>query len=144
VALSRPDVTVCVIADLVHVAPETLLLSFAAARDRLVVVTDAVALAGLGDREHEFGGRRVTSAGGAVRLADGTLAGSACPMDAALRNLVGLGVPLTEAVSMMTVRPARLLGGSGVGRLAPGLRADVAVLADDLSVRRVLVAGVEV
>ena len=140
-ALSRPDVTVCLIADLVHVAAPTLLLSLAAARQRVVVVTDAVALAGadrLDGAEHRFDGRPVVVADGAVRLADGTLAGSTCPMDGALRNLVGLGVPLGETVAAMTRAPARLLGRTDVGRLAPGLRADVVVLGEDLAVERVL------
>ena len=143
VALGRPDVTVCVIADLVHVAPANLLLTLAAARDRVVVVTDAQAPAGDSGngREHRFDGRVVAIAGGAVRLADGTLAGAACPMDGALRNLVGLGVPLVEAVTAMTRSPARLLGRPDVGRLAPGLPADLVVLGDDLTVAQVLVGG---
>jgi N-acetylglucosamine-6-phosphate deacetylase len=145
-ALSRADVTVCLIADLVHVAAPTLLLSLAAARQRVVVVTDAVALAGVAHAasggEHRFDGRPVVVAEGAVRLADGTLAGSACPMDAALRNLVALGVPLADAVAAMTRTPARLLGRRDLGRLAPGLRADVAILAEDLAVSQTLSAGV--
>jgi N-acetylglucosamine-6-phosphate deacetylase len=148
-ALSRPDVTVCVIADLVHVAPPTLLLTLRAARGRVVVVTDALALAGAagavasrsGAGGHHFDGRPVAVSGGAVRLADGTLAGSACPMDLALRNVVGLGVPLPEAVATMTSNPARLLGRRDLGRLAPGLTADVVVLDDALDVRQVLVGG---
>ena len=143
VALSRADVTVCVIADLVHVAPANLLLTLAAARGRVVVVTDAQAPAGDGGnrRVHRFDGRVVTAMGGAVRLADGTLAGAACPMDGALRNLVGLGVPLVEAVTAMTRSPARLLGRPDIGRLAPGLPADLVVLGDDLTVAQVLVGG---
>jgi N-acetylglucosamine-6-phosphate deacetylase len=81
---------------------------------------------------------------GAVRLPDGTLAGSACPLDRALRNLVGLGIPLESALAALTSRPAGLLGLPGLGRIAPGLPADVVVLDDDLQVCRVLVAGVEV
>jgi N-acetylglucosamine-6-phosphate deacetylase len=62
-------------------------------------------------------------------------------MDTALRNLVGLGVPWREAVAAMTARPARLLGRSDIGHLTPGGRADVVVLAEDMSIERVLVAG---
>jgi N-acetylglucosamine-6-phosphate deacetylase len=140
-ALAHPAVRVCVIADLVHVAPETLRLTWAAARGRVVVVSDAVSPAGLGDGEHCFGGRPVTSRAGVVRLADGTLAGSACPLDAALRNLVALGIPVEEAVTAVSTEPARLLGRADVGSLTAGRPADVVVLDDSLAIRSVLVAG---
>lgn len=151
-ALSRPEVTVCVIADLVHVAAPNLLLTFGAASGRVAVVTDAQAPAGdrPGDADGDPAGgpsryrvdaRPVTVSGGAVRLADGTLAGAVCPMDRALRNLVGLGLPLPVVVEAMTRTPARLLGRADVGHLEPGAPADVVVLGDDLVVEQVLVGG---
>ncbi|MGZ7015053.1 MAG: amidohydrolase family protein, partial [Acidimicrobiales bacterium] len=77
---------------------------------------------------------------------DGTLAGSACSMDQAVRNVVGLGVPLEQVIAAATSTPARALRthGVGLGRLAPGGRADIAVLDDALEVRQVLVAGREI
>jgi N-acetylglucosamine-6-phosphate deacetylase len=130
VALTRPDVWVCAIADLAHVSGESLALSVAAAGDRFVVVTDAVAPA-------------ATPAGPipALRLADGTLAGSTTPLDQGIRNLVDLGVPLTDAIAAATRRPATLLGRPDLGRLAPGCRADVVVLDDELLVQQVLIDG---
>ena len=147
VALARDDVFVGVIADLVHVGPETLKVSLLAAGDRLVIVSDAVAPAGLSDGEHPWGGdagdRTVTVDHGAVRLADGTLAGSVGTLDASVRNVVGLGLPLGRAVHAVTAAPARLLGRSDLGRLAVGAAADVTVLDDSLAVSRVLVRGAE-
>lgn len=163
VALARPDVTVCVIADLVHLAAETLRFTLAAAAGRLVVVSDAVVPAGLPDGRYTFGERPVDKLAGAVRLAapgpcagdgqdrgpgagtegsTGTLAGSACPLDQALRNLVQVGAPVAEALATVTARPATLLGRADLGRLALGGRADVVVLDDRLEVRRTLVDGV--
>lgn len=130
VALTRPDVWVCAIADLAHVSAESLALSVSAAGDRYVVVTDAVA--------------PVASPGApfpVVRLADGTLAGSTTPLDQGVRNLVSIGVPLLDAVAAATRRPAVLLGRPDLGRVAPGGRADVVVLDDDLAIRQVLVDG---
>jgi N-acetylglucosamine-6-phosphate deacetylase len=144
VALARPDVAVCVIADLVHVCAETLTVSLTAAGERAVVVTDAVAPAGLPDGTHDIGRWRVVVEGGAARLPDGTLAGGTTPMDAALRNVVGLGVPLARAVHAVTAAPARAIGRSDLGRLVPGVLADVTILDDALEVRGVLVAGAEV
>lgn len=142
VALIRPEVAPCLIADLVHVAAETLSLTIAAAADRYVVVTDAVALAGQPDGTYDFGGRTITLAGGSVRLDDGTLAGSAGPLDAAVRNLVGLGRPVAEVIDAVTRRPAALLGSDQLGRLVIGGPADVTVLDDHLEISEVLVAGV--
>jgi N-acetylglucosamine-6-phosphate deacetylase len=143
-ALARPDVFVCAIADLVHVAPETLRFSSEAAGARFVVVSDAVAPAGMQDGAHRFGTEPVTLHDGAVRLSDGTLAGSACPLDRSLRNLVGLGLPLERALGALGAAPGRLLGRPDVGVLAVDGPADIVVLDDDLAVVRVLVAGAEV
>jgi N-acetylglucosamine-6-phosphate deacetylase len=64
-------------------------------------------------------------------------------MDRSVRLLVGLGVPLPEAVDAATRVPGRLLGRTGLGMLRPGLPADVTVLDDRLEIVRTLVAGVE-
>ena len=141
VALARSDVFIGMIADLVHLSAETLLLSLAAAGQRAVVVTDAAAEAGLPDGTNPTGGRDTIVSGGAVRLPDGTLAGGAVGLDTAVRNLVGLGLPLERAVHAVTAAPATVLGRYDVGRLEVGGRADVTVLDDELSVVRVLVGG---
>jgi N-acetylglucosamine-6-phosphate deacetylase len=129
-ALARGDVFVGIIADLVHVARETLMFSIAAAGDRFVLVTDAVAAAGFNTT-------------GATRLPDGTLAGSACPMDAALRNLLACGLPFERAVAACTRAPSRVMGDDRVGQLRAGGPADILVVDDDLTIERVLVAGDE-
>ena len=78
---------------------------------------------------------------GAVRGPDGVLAGSVLTMIEAVRNLHALGVPLADAVGAATHVPARVLGLTEAGRLAPGLAADVVVLDDRLEIERVLVGG---
>ncbi|MCL6522433.1 MAG: amidohydrolase family protein, partial [Firmicutes bacterium] len=91
---------------------------------------DAVAAAGLGDGEYEFTGRRVVVREGAVRLEDGTLAGSTLTLDRAVRNMVELaGASREEAIRMATWTPARIAGVAGrKGRIAPGLDADLVAL----------------
>jgi N-acetylglucosamine-6-phosphate deacetylase len=142
-------VAVGIICDLIHVAADTLRFSIAAAGDRFLLVTDAVWLAGTEELPELPGApkpRGATLANGAVRLPDGTLAGSACSMDQAIRNLVGIGLPLEHAVAAATSTPARVLGrhAAGVGRLSVGGRADITVLDDHLEVGLVLVSGREV
>ena len=142
-ALARPGVTVQLIADGHHVAADSLLVAWNAARGRVALVSDAVAAAGMGDGEFTLGGRRVVAAGGAVRDADGRLAGSAAALLDCVRHLHGLGIPLEEALAAATVVPARLADRPELGRLAPGAPADVVVLDDALEPVRVLVAGGE-
>jgi N-acetylglucosamine-6-phosphate deacetylase len=118
-----------VIADLVHVHPAVLRL-VARSTQRAVLVTD------------QIGGSSFAPVDGAYRLPDGTLAGSATPMDVAFRNLVDAGVTLERAVSMASTTPSDMLGDTSRGRLEPGRRADVVALDRvTLEVRGVWLAG---
>lgn len=143
-ALVRPDVTVQAIVDGIHLAPETSQLALLAARERFCLVTDAVEAAGTQEGRCRVGGRTASVADGAVRLADGTLAGSVLSLDQAVRNLVAGGTSLPDAVHAATAAPAKLLGDAGLGVLHEGSPADIAVLDDRLQVERTLVDGVEV
>jgi N-acetylglucosamine-6-phosphate deacetylase len=143
VALVRPDVTVTAIVDGVHLAPETAFSAWLAARERFCLITDAIAAAGAGEGTFHIGELVVHVADGACRLDNGTLAGSVLTMDRAVRELVALGAPVADAIAAATLAPARLLGRDDLGRLEPGLPADVAVLDDDLQVVRTLVGGVQ-
>ena len=140
-ALARPDVIVQLIADGVHLAPETIIATWRAARGRLVLVSDAIAAAGLGDGSFRLGTVAVTVEQGVSRLEDGTLAGAVRPLAWGLRMLVELGVPIVEAVDAVTRTPARLIGRDDVAVLRPGAPADLVVLDDDFSVRSVLLGG---
>jgi N-acetylglucosamine-6-phosphate deacetylase len=136
-ALADDRVSISLIADLVHVHPAALRIAARAkGADRTILVTDAVAW-----RAGTVGAVRLTHRDGAPRLPDGTLAGSALTLDTAVRNLVGAGVPLEAAVAAASTNPARLLGHDERGALAPGLRADVVALDEDLRVDTTWVAG---
>jgi N-acetylglucosamine-6-phosphate deacetylase len=142
-ALAREDVDIGLIADGHHLAPETVLVAWRAARGRMALVTDAVAAGGMDDGHFEVAGQPVVSSGGAVRGADGRLAGSVLTMLDAVRGVHALGIALEEALTAATAVPARIAGRPDLGRLAPGAPADVVVLGDDLEIVRVLVAGAE-
>jgi N-acetylglucosamine-6-phosphate deacetylase len=141
VAQIRADVVVQAIVDGVHLAPETAKLAWLASRGRFALVTDAIAAAGLPDGEYRLGDREVEKRGLEVRLADGTLAGSVLTMPDAIRNLVGLGAGLPEAVGAATRVPAELIGRPELGRLLPGTPADITILDEDLTVQATYVAG---
>jgi N-acetylglucosamine-6-phosphate deacetylase len=143
-ALARPEVCVQAIVDNVHLAAETISATFRATRTRFALVTDAMEAAGLPPGDYKIGDRAVHVEGGAVRLDDGTLAGSVLTMDAAVRNLVSLGAPLIDALESSSLVPARLVDRPELGTLAPGTPADVVVLDDHLEVLGTYVAGHEV
>jgi N-acetylglucosamine-6-phosphate deacetylase len=129
-ALARDDVTVELILDGNHVADDAARVALRAARGRIVLVTDALAAAGVGDGEWQMGSVDVIVRDGVARLADGTLAGSVLTMPEAVRKLIALGATVEEALFAASRRS-----------LAPGSAADVVVLDDALEVTRVLLAG---
>ena len=105
-------------------------------------VTDATAAAGMPDGDYRLGRQTVHKCLGAVRLADGRLAGSTLTMDVALRNLVAIGLPLAQAAACVSSHAAQYLGLTDRGLLAPGAHADVVVLrVDTLQLQQVMVEG---
>lgn len=144
-ALDDERVVVELIADGVHLHDATVRLAFRqAGADRVALVTDAMAAAGMGDGVYPLGSMSVRVNDGIAMLEDGSsVAGSTLTMDAALRRAVtGGGVPLVDAVRAAATTPARVLGlDHHVGALAPGLRADLVVLDDRLTVSAVMSGG---
>jgi len=140
-ALARDDVIVQIIADGVHLAPDTVALVWRAAAGRVALVTDAMAGAGVPDGPYSLGSLEVVVRDGAVRGPNGVLAGSVLTMIDAVRNLHALGVGLTDAIGAATAVPAAVLGLPSLGRLAPDLPADLVVLGDGLEIESVFVGG---
>jgi len=136
-ALADDRVAAGLIADGVHVDATMMRLAWRARPDGVVLVTDAVAW-----RAGTVGEIGLALRDGAPRLPDGTLAGSSLTMDAALRRTVHeVGIDLADAVAAASGRPARLLGLHDRGVIAPGRRADLVALTDDLTVQRTWVRG---
>jgi len=143
VAALRDDrVTLEVIADGVHVDLELIATLFTVAGDRIALITDAMAAAGSQDGRYELGGLAVRVTDGVARLEDGgAIAGSTLTQDAALRHVVGAGVPLELAAHALSRRPAHAIGRDDLGTLDVGALADAVLLDGDLAVRRVWVGG---
>lgn len=129
--LTDARATIEIIADGIHMHPAITKLIIAARGFRdVALITDAVAPAGLPEGEYEFVGRKVVFHDGAVRMNDGSLAGSILTLDRAVRNIVTFtGIGWSEAISMATQVPARIAGVEPrKGRIAPGAHADLLVL----------------
>jgi N-acetylglucosamine-6-phosphate deacetylase len=141
--LTDPEVTAEVIADLVHVAgPAIQVLIGAKGFDTVLLVSDGIAATGMPDGKYRLGNFEVSVKDGVAQNSEGKLAGSTLTMDRALRNIVGIGVPLQDAVRMATVLPARRLGLAGKkGIIAVGADADLVALTPDLRVAGVMTRG---
>ena len=140
--LADPRLTCGLIADLHHVAAPICRLAFAAAPGRIVLVTDAVAAAGMPPGTYDLGGQQVSvDPLGLPRRSDGTIAGSGLRLDAAIANVVAAGVDLRSAVDAASRLPADILGRPDLGRIEAGGTADLVWLGDDLSARATWLAG---
>lgn len=146
------SLTVEIIADGVHLPPSLLRLIYKCkGPSRIALVTDALRAAGMPEGEYKLGssedGQKVIVDEGVAWLPDRTaFAGSVALANRLVRNMVELaGVPLKEAVEMMSLTPARIIGIDSVaGSLDPGKRADIVILDDKLDVRMTIVAGTTV
>lgn len=142
VALSRPDVSVMLICDGVHLQHDVVRLILASGAERAVLVTDAIAGAASRNLTFRLGEVELTVVNGSARRADGTLAGSILSMAEAVRRIHAAGLRLEDAVAAATIRPAALLGMADDRRLRPGDRVDIAILDDDLQVTRTAINGI--
>ena len=142
-ALADDSAYVELIADGEHVHPALWpIITRSKPADRLIVVSDAISLAGTGDGRARVGGLEVEVVGQrATLVGTATMAGSVIALDDAVRNLVGSGVALPAAVAAASRNPLAMLGVTNRGRLAVGQRADLVELDDGLRVRRVMRAG---
>jgi N-acetylglucosamine-6-phosphate deacetylase len=131
------------IADGIHVVPALWpLITRVKPPDRVLLVSDAIALAGTGEGRGSVGGLAVEVVGDRVTLlGTETLAGSVLTLDRAVRNLVASGVPLPAAAAAASRNPLALLGITDRGRIAVGQLADLVELDPELRVRRVMRAG---
>ena len=135
------------IADGFHLHPQVIELAVAAAgSDRVALVTDAMAAAGMPDGDFALGELRVSVRDGQARLVEpdgtpGSIAGSTLTMAAAFERMVGWGYPIEQVAAMAATTPARWHRLDTVGELAPGCRADLCVVDDHGQLLRVMQAG---
>ena len=141
--LTTPEVTAELIADGVHVDETAMrLLLQAKGSGGVILVSDGISATGMPDGKYTLGSFEVTVSGGVCRNLEGKLAGSTLTLDRALRNIVNLGVPLADALRMLTLNPATLLGIEfKKGSLRPGADADILLLDERLHVTQTWTRG---
>lgn len=134
-----------IICDGFHVDPAALRIAFRCkGRDRLMLVSDAMPLAGTNDRQFMLQGRQITLHENRLTGPDGTLAGAHLTIIEAVRNAVALaGISLVDALAMASRTPAAFLGlESELGRIAPGYRADLVAFRPNFEVVGTWIGGV--
>ncbi|KJW96579.1 N-acetylglucosamine-6-phosphate deacetylase [Enterobacter roggenkampii] len=131
------------IADGHHVHPGAMRLCRCCAKERLVLITDAMQAAGMPDGRYTLCGEAVTMQNGVVRTGSGGLAGSTLSLDAAVRNMVEhTGITAEDAIHMASLHPARLLGmDNQLGSLAPGKHANLNALNGGLHLQQIWIQG---
>lgn len=141
--LVRRDIAAGLIVDGTHVHPMMIDLAWRTKSSQgCVLVTDAMAALGMPPGEYVLGDQTVVVRGRQCRLADGTLAGSVLTFDEALRNLMEFAYCAPQrALTSVTANPARLLGLTDRGRVAPGFIADLVLLNRDWEIAMTLVQG---
>ena len=160
--LDRDEVSCEVIADGVHLHDTAIrLVARAAGPARLVLITDAMAAAGMPDGRYQLGSMRVDVAGGVARLAadagpggdagsggdaglrvPGAIAGSTATMASVVRRAVAAGLPVIDVAAAASTNPARVLGlADRTGALCPGLDADLVVCDEAFGLRAVMRRG---
>ncbi len=141
--LMHDDVTCDLIADGVHLDPSILkLILRMKSADRISLISDAIAAAGLGDGEYHIWGEKIVVNDGRTQNAHGSIAGSVITMLEAVRMMLSLGISEFEAARMAALNPARLLRiDRDYGSIEEGKRADLVALDEALNVRLTIIGG---
>jgi N-acetylglucosamine-6-phosphate deacetylase len=142
-ALLHDELTTELIADGVHVHPSAMkILVKMKGYDKIVLISDSISAAGLPDGKYELGGLEIFVKGGISTLRSGALAGSTLTLDRAVKNMITLAnVPVSEALKMATLNPARVLQLKTKGEIRAGADADITILDRNFNVQSVMVCG---
>jgi N-acetylglucosamine-6-phosphate deacetylase len=145
-ALALDGLTAEMIADNKHLPPTLMKLAYKClGADRLCAISDATSGAGLPEgARFRMGGMEYEVHDGVGMLLDRTaFAGSTTLLNRMVRILTdAVGIPLVEAIRMASLTPARVIGlDRQKGSLEPGKDADIAILEDDITCWRTIIAG---
>jgi N-acetylglucosamine-6-phosphate deacetylase len=143
-AMTLPQISCELIADNIHVHPAAQkILVDIKTPSGVILVTDAIRAAGLPDGNYELDDRSISIQDGAVRLPDGTLAGSVLTMERALQNVCSsTNRSLEELWIMSSLNAARAIGVSAQkGSLEVGKDADLVILDESFNVRSTIIQG---
>ena len=138
--------TVELICDGLHIHPAVIRATHQLFGSNLAIISDSLRCAGMPDGEYELGGQPIEVKNGrATLLNSDTLAGSTSNLLEELQNVVSFGLPLEEAITAVTLTPARAIRmDDKIGSLAVGKCADLVLLNSDLTLDSVYVDGTKI
>ncbi len=138
--------TVELICDGLHIHPAVIRATHQLFGSNLTIISDSLRCAGMPDGEYELGGQPIEVKNGrATLLNSDTLAGSTSNLLEELQNVVSFGMPLEDAITAVTLTPARAIRmDDKIGSLAVGKCADLVLLNSDLTLDSVYVDGVKI
>ncbi len=143
-AFLEDGITAEIIADGKHLPPELIRMIYKIkGADGIVAVTDSLSLAGTDVKTGRMSSTDFIIEDGVCKLLDrSAFAGSIATADVLLRVLTKeADIPLTEAVKLITLNPARVMGLGDKGEIAVGKDADIVIFDADVNVKRVFVGG---
>ncbi len=130
-----------VITDGFHIHPSVVkMLDRTFGPDRMIIISDSIAPAGLSDGEYVINGRPIVMKNSHAYLPDGTIAGSASTLMECVRQAISFGIPKEDAIKMASETPANCIGVKK-GRIEKGYDADFIVTDGDLNVISTIVCG---
>lgn len=143
------ELSVEIIADGCHLPPELLrLIVKQKPMEQICLITDSMRGAGMPEGEIvklgslSNGQDTIIEQGVAMLMDRSAFAGSVCTADRCIRTMVKLaGVPVADAVAMMTANPARIIGAKNKGELALGKDADICIFDDEIRIQKVIAGG---
>ena len=110
--------------------------------DRVILISDSMRAAGMGDGSYTLGGQDVIVKGALATLRDGTIAGSVTNLFDCMKMAVSMGIPKESAIKAATINPARSIGIDGiVGSLEAGKKADILFVDGSLNLQKVMLHG---
>lgn len=141
--LANPDWAAGIIPDGIHLDPALVKIIWMAKGTGVNLVSDAMAALGMSPSAYRLHDMDVIVSERDARLADGTLAGSILPLDAAVRNFIQYtDCSLADALAAVTATPARILNLAETrGQLAEGMSADLVMLDDSMHVEMTIARG---
>jgi N-acetylglucosamine-6-phosphate deacetylase len=144
--LTSDDLYADLICDGVHTTPEIVRLWWRAkGPERAILITDALAAAGMPDGEYFLGGFAVEVKGDRA-MARGVLAGSVLTLDRALWNFVRFtGATVDDGLRLITRNPAAMTGlDHRAGSIVPGRAANLVIIDEQGKLVASIIAGMRV
>ena len=141
------DVMAEIICDGIHIHPSVVRATFQMmGADRMILISDSMRATGMPDGQYTLGGLDVKVVGNhATLVSDGALAGSVTNLADCLRTVVKkMEIPLETAIACATINPAKSLGIEDTyGSIAPGKKANIVLLDENLELKMVIKDGQE-